>query len=1105
MSQSWNRRLFLKSTTAGAGAGIAAFRTDPAAAADPPSEGPEDHRTGTLRIERTTVEYAERLLGTDIERPRLTWELSATGHGARQSAYRIQVALDPGELRDGTNAAAARPVWDSGKVASDRSVGVPYGGPELRPRTRYHWRVRVWDGAGRPSRWSQVRWWETTLSDADWQAHWIGAGPAPQPPSLSAASWIWSPGASSSDAPVGTCWFRAALPLPDGARVRRATVVATADDDFTLHLDGRQVLHAPERQDGWRTGHMADVTEATERARAAGRPVVLAARATNRPGASVNPAGLLVRLVVETEDGDGPYELVTGRPGWRVSVTEPQGGWQRPEFDDSDWAEAAVLAPYGQGPWGDGVSVAVPEQPAPLLRRAFTVRRRISRARLHISGLAYYEAEINGRRVGRQVLDPGFTDYDETVLYAVHDVTALLRRGENAIGVTLGRGFFGMTTPNVWNWHRPPWHGEPRLLAQLEIDHPDGSRTNVASDGAWRITEGPTLSNSLYAGETYDARRAPRGWTRPGFDDSGWRTAGVQEAPRGTLTAQPHDPIEIIETVRPTEISELRPGVYVVDMGRTMAGWTRLTVRGAAPGTVVRLVHGEKRKADGSVHAETGHVPGRFQTDEYICAGGGADSGSDEIWEPKFSYKGFRYVEIHGLPARPSPGQVLGRLVHTRVEEVSSFRCSEPFYEWLDGAMRRTVLNNLHGIPTDTPMYEKNGWTGDAQVGTPVMAYAFGVHRFLSKWLGDLADSQNGEGQLPVIVPSGGWGYQELAPAPEWTTVHPFVVREMYRVYGDERVAREHWATLTRYLDWELARLKDGLAVTALGDWVAPGYEIPPEDTRLTATAYLHRALLHTAELGEVLGEDEVVKRYREAADKLKTAFNEAFLSPDGHYRTAKDPGYRQTSNAIPLAFGLVPAGARTSVLDSLVADIEARGNHLNTGCLGTSVLLKVLCDHGRPDVAHAVATQRTYPSWGYWHANGADTMWEMWPLDSRSRDHYFLGTVAQWLYENVAGLRPGDAGYRTFSVRPDARTGVDWARTSIRTVRGEAAVSWSRLDRELRLSVRVPVGSTAEVHLPARAPAQVAAPNGAELLRSDPDFVVFRVGHGTWAFSSPA
>ncbi|MFB7088484.1 family 78 glycoside hydrolase catalytic domain [Streptomyces sp. NPDC056296] len=1096
-TEGWNRRVFLRGTVATAGVGITALSTGAAAAAPMPTTattGDRQERESGLRVVRTSVEYAENLLGTDVERPRLSWELAAPGRGVRQAAYHIRVTRES----DGPGR-RTHTVWDSGRVTSDRSVGVPYGGPALLPRTRYHWRVRVWDAEGRRSRWSEARWWETTLPADGWRAGWIGAEEPPEPPSLAGASWIWSPGATSSDAPEGTRWFRATLTLPDGSVVKRAVVTATADDDFTLYAAGQQVLQAPQQADGWRTGRTADVTELT---RSAGDEVLIAALATNRPGASVNPGGLLVRFLVETEDGR-THELHTGN-GWRTT-DDAREGWERPGFDDSGWDPAAVLAPYGQGPWGSDVTVATPEPPAPLLRRSFTVRGRVTRARLHISGLAYYEAEINGSRVGTQVLDPGFTDYEETVLYAVHDVTDLLKRGDNAIGVTLGRGFYGMTTPNVWNWHRAPWHGEPRLLAQLEIDHPDGTRTTIASDDKWRITEGPTLSNSLYAGETYDARRAPGGWSRPGFDDSGWRSARVREAPSGVLRAQPHDPIEVIDTVRPAAITEPRPGVHLVDMGRTMAGWTRLTVRRAAEGAVVRLVHGEKLKDDGSVHAETGHVPGRFQTDEYVSAG-----RDEEVWEPRFSYKGFRYVEVHGLPTRPDPEQVLGRLVHSRVDEVSSFSCSEPFYEWLDKAMRRTVLNNLHGIPTDTPMYEKNGWTGDAQLGAPTMTYAFGMHRFFSKWLGDLSDSQTGEGQLPVIVPSGGWGYGDLGPSPEWTTVYPFVVREMYRVYGDERAAREHWETLTRYLDWELERLRDGLAVTALGDYLAPGYGgNPPEDTRLTATAYLYQALLHTAELGEELsglpGDNDVPRRYRAAAESLRSAFNAAFLGPEGHYRTAKDPGYRQTSNAIPLAFGLVPPGARATVLDSLVADIEERGDHLNTGALGTSVLLRVLCAHGRPDVAHAVATQRTYPGWGHWHDNGADTMWEMWPLDSRSRDHYFQGTVTQWLYENVAGLRPGDAGYRTFSVRPDARTGVDWARTSIRTVRGEAAVAWSRVCRQLRLTVRVPVGSEAEVHVPVAEGAHAADPDGAEFLRAVPGFRIHRVGHGTWEFSGTA
>jgi alpha-L-rhamnosidase len=378
------------------------------------------------------------------------------------------------------------------------------------------------------------------------------------------------------------------------------------------------------------------------------------------------------------------------------------------------------------------------------------------------------------------------------------------------------------------------------------------------------------------------------------------------------------------------------------------------------------------------------------------------------------------------------------------------------------------------------------------------MAYAFGMQRFFTKWLGDLADSQDDAGQLPVIVPSGGWGYRELAPSPEWTTVYPFVLRDIYRVYRDERTLAEHWPVLVRYLDWEIGRLQNGLAVTALGDWVPPGYEggIPPEDTRLTATAYLHRGLTAAAELGELLGHGDVAARYRQVAAGLKDALNATFLR-DGVYRTDKDPENRQTSNAIPLAFGLVPDEHVASVVDGLVADIRVRGDHLNTGALGTSVLLPVLTAHGHADVAHAVATQRTYPSWGYWFDNGADTMWEMWPADSRSRDHYFLGTVVQWLYENVAGLRPGDAGYRRFIVRPDARVGVTRAKTSIETVRGRVSVAWAEKD----ITVEVPFGATAEVHVPATG--RVRAPRDARFLRAEPGFRLYEVPRGRWRFTA--
>ncbi|HEX6355015.1 family 78 glycoside hydrolase catalytic domain [Actinophytocola sp.] len=1034
-----SRRTFLRGSAASAGALALAAETS---AADP-NHSPV--------IMRTTVESAPTLLGTDVSAPRLSWVV--IGAGTRQTAYQVRVD----------------DVWDSGKITSTRTVGVPYGGPPLTPHTRYHWRVRIWDERGRVSPWHSAGWWETAFLGTAWQARWIGGAPVEAPPGFGGASWIWSPDATPSDAPAGPRWFRRTADLPAGRTVTRALLVATADDDFTLYVDGERVLHSPEQVDGWKIGRFTDVTR-----RIQGSRLTLAAVATNRGNVAVNPGGLLVRLVLDLDDGTQHQVVTDGE--WRVADAE-HPGWQQPDFDDSAWSRATVLASYGAGPWGTQGEVVV-ERPAPVLRRQFTLDKPVVSARLYIAGLAYYDAELNGRQVGKQVLDPGFTDYDETVLYATHDVTRLLSRGANEIQVTLGRGFYGLTTPNVWNWHRAPWHGEPRLLAQLVVHHRGGAITTIGSDTGWQVADSPTMSDSIYAGETYDARHTPT-----------WQPATALDPPRGTLRAQQHEPIEVDETVTPVSITALADGSYVADMGRTMAGWTRLTVSAPA-GTLVGLQHGEQLNTDGSVQGRNGHVPGRHQFDEYICAGTGV-----EVWEPRFSYKGFRYVQVTGLDEAP---KLVGRVVHSAVPDTGGFRCSEPFFEQLERAMRRTIRNNLHGIPTDTPMFEKNGWTGDAQLGTTVMIYALGMQRFLTKWLGDLADSQNTAGQLPVIVPSGGWGYQQLAPSPEWTTVYPHVLREMYRVYGDDRVATEHWPVLVRYLDWEIARLRDGLAITALGDWLAPGYEIPPEDTRLTATAYLHRALLATAELGDLLGHADVAARYRQVAGRCRDALNATFLR-DGAYRTDKDPGYRQTSNAIPLAFGMVPADAVPAVVDSLVADIRERGNHLNTGALGTSVLLPVLTAHGHADVAHALATQRTYPSWGFWFDKGADTMWEAWPLDSRSRGHYFLGTVVQWLYENVAGLRPGDAGYERFVVRPDARVGVSWAKTSIETVRGRVAVEWSGTSA-VTLTVGVPFGATAEVHVPTTGP--VTAPRGATFRRTEPGFAVYEVPCGRWRFT---
>jgi alpha-L-rhamnosidase len=786
---------------------------------------------------------------------------------------------------------------------------------------------------------------------------------------------------------------------------------------------------------------------------------------------------------------DGPTAPRT-RYHWTVRLWD---GLDRPgEWAAPEWFETALLdEAFVAARWIGGSTDS-----APLLRRAFVVDGEVRTARLYASGLGYADLRLNGQRVSDAVLDPGFTAYDHTVLYVTHDVTDLLRTGDNVVGAELGRGFFGLRTPNVWRWHQTPWTAEPRLIARLVIEYDDGRTTEVVTDESWRITGGPTLSDSLYAGETYDARRALSGWDTAGFDDSGWSAATQVEAPNGRLRAQAHEPIRVIETVDPAEVTEVRPGVWIADFGRTTAGWTKLTVT-APEGTAITLTHGET-VADGNVVARNGHIDGdRVQRDEYIAAGHGT-----ETWEPRFSYKGFRYAQIEGSPERPG---VQLRVVNSDVQPVTRFASAEASYEQFDQAMRRTVLSNLHGIPTDTPFFEKNGWTGDAQVGSPTMLATFDLARFFTKWLGDIRDSQAHSGQLPVIVPTSGWGFTDLSPATEWPTVYPFLLREMYRWYGDERLLHEHWESLTRYLAWELDRVDDGLSVSVLGDWLPPGYGSgpAPEDRRLTGTAYLYRAVLVAAEIGDLIGEPN---DYRKAAAELADGLNRAFLDREaGRYRSADDPDYRQTSNAVPLAFGIVPEDLVAQVAANLAADVEARGFHLNTGCLGVGVLLPVLTAHGYGDVATKVALQRTYPSWGYWFELGADTMWEKWEDDSRSRNHYFQGTVVQWIFENVAGLRVVDAGCERIVVRPDARTEVDAASIRTETIRGRVAVAWKKVGRVLTLEVQVPVGTTAEIHVPSAASSDVTAVPASlagEATHAD-GYTVYTVPAGQWSFTS--
>jgi alpha-L-rhamnosidase len=1010
-----------------------------------------------VQLSRLLLEKKVEPIGIDVERPRFSWIIDSDGRGVEQRSYRLRLAtsetaLDSGDL-----------VWDSGVVESPESANVEYTGPALRSATDYAWRIDVVTTHGSSTATSRFR---TGLYDEqDWAgSEWIGNARTPDELTdltFDGASWIWTPEASTAVAPAEDRAFRTTRTSPAGKTATNAEVLITADDSYRLSVNGRVLGETAGANNEWQQSHLYETALRPDRN-------VFAVRTTNGEG---SPAGLIA--VIRTTYADGTTSTFTTGPDWKASKTVP-AGFAEPDFDDSAWGNAVEQAAYGGGPWGG--NVRAPKQkvrPAPLLRREFDVAPGVEDATLYVAAGGYANVSVNGEPASDQVLSPGFTDYDDTVQYVALDLTEALHPGTNALGMELGRGFYGMTGGNVWRWESAPWHDEPVVRALLHVEYADGSTEQLVTDDSWTIHDGPTVFDDLYAGETYDARLVQPGYDTVGFDDTSWAPASEVDGPRGVLVNQRQQPIRVTESLPAVEITEPAPDVYVVKFPRVLAGWVEFTAQGPA-GTTIRAQYGEKLKDDGRPNfSNNGNFQSGFQTDRFILAG----IGEPESWESRFSYKGFQYIEVTGWPGEQPPplSAFTAKAVHTDAAETGTFESSSDIMNRTHRAVVDTMKNNIHGIPTDTPMFEKNGWTGDAAVGAEMFLTNLDVHELFAKWMRDLHETRDEEGAPLVIAPSSGdWG--EWGVVPPWHSAYVMIPWWLYQYGGDSRVLTENYDGMKTYVDLEFDRSENGIVANPrLGDWVAPEASPaggnPPEDLRVSGTAYLYAMLTSMQRSAEFLGKDADAARFAENAAVVKTAFNDAFLDrAAGYYRGVGDKGYRQTHNVLALAFGLVPDDRTAQrVADSIVADVRAKGTKLNTGVLGTKYLLPVLTDYGHADVAYELAVQTGYPSWGYMIENGATSMWEHWSLEARSRGHYFLGTVDDWFYKHVAGIQASElTGYRDITIAPAVTDQMPWAKASTQTPYGTVSSDWRRTGRTLTLDVTIPVGSKATVVVPA-------------------------------------
>lgn len=785
---------------------------------------------------------------------------------------------------------------------------------------------------------------------------------------------------------------------------------------------------------------------------------------------------------------------------WKVrvwgSVGQPSA-WSAPAW----WETALLQQSDWTAQWIGPSTFNTDPASGPLLRKEFTADQGISRARVYICGLGNYVLNINGRKVGNRVLDPAFTSYSKTDLYATYDVTSYIQAGQDAIGVELAPGFYYSSTP--------------KLLMQLVVDYTDGSSTTIASDGTWQMDlSGPTLFGTggkvsgapVFGGETYDARLNPAGWDQPGFNAQGWQPASVVPAPGGKLVAETMEPVTVADTFEPTGgVTEPEPGVYVVDMGRTISGWIRLTASGQV-GQEVSIQYGEKLNANGTVNAVPNPGPRpRFQEDQYIFGGSGT-----QTWEPSFTWKSFRYVQLTGLSAPPAAGTVVGRAIHNAVRTDGQFSSSDTLYNEIDQAMQRTMVNVLLGFPAFDPANERNGWTGDTQLTAPSMIDNFGMDAFLRQWLNDIQDGQRPTGVISVIdPPRDGCCYSWN---PEWDAAYPLVAWDLYVSYGDRGALESHYASLTSYMQWQISSLKNGISPAgAFGDWYSPGYTAAPEDRRLSATAYVYSETEVMADIASVLGHSDDAASYRSTAQSIDTAFNQLFLNPvTGQYQTASDPGYRQASNAIALEFGMVPAEYQASVLQGLVDDVRARDDHLNTGFLGTPALLDVLTQRGYAGLAQAITNQTTYPSWGQWLDAGADTLWEEWGLSARSHDIPTLGSVDAWFYQDVGAISadPQRPGYQHSIIKPYPMAAPSHASASYDSMYGQIKSAWTATATTFDLNATIPANATSTIFIPVATCSTItesgipaASAPGVESLGVSNGYAAFSVGSGSYHF----
>jgi alpha-L-rhamnosidase len=871
-------------------------------------------------------ENATAPLGVDDLHPRLSWIVESAGRNQKQTAYQLLVSGSESSLRKNQG-----DYWDSGKIQSDDTSGIRFGGRPLKSLQRVFWKVKVWDGNGKPSPWSApASWTMGMLDDSDWKAGWVGA---------------------------------------------------------------------------------------------AGK-------------------------------------------------------------------EAQSL----------------------LLRRGFKIEKPLSRAVAVVSGMGHYELSVNGRKAGDDLLAPGWTKYDKTCLYDTLDITGMLRRGDNAVGLVLGNGMYNVPGGRYTKFTGS--FGPIKAIALIRLEFSDGTAASIGTDSTWKTHPGPIVFSCVFGGEDHDARREQKGWNSPGFNETKWEqaleTAGPGGKLRGLSAAAP--PIRAHDILKPVRIRNFNPGLAVYDLGQNASLIPRITVHGPA-GAIVRITPAELLDADGLAdRTSVGGAKSKAYW-QYTLAG-----HETESWFPKFFYHGCRYLQVETEPGQggslPAVESLVGVVVHSSAAPVGEFSCSNDLFNRTRSLIRWAQRSNMMSVLTDCPHREKLGWLEQIHLNGPSLRYEFDLSRLFEKSMNDMADSQLADGLVPDIAPEYVVFKGGFRDSPEWGSALILTAWQQYEWTGDDTLLRRHYEGMKRYLAYLGSKSRAGIVSHGLGDWYDLGPK-PPGSAQLTpipltATAFYFADAQALARIAAILGLKTDSAAFAETASQIQASFNREFFHGDGSYYSTGS----QCANALPLVLGMVEPSQKTGVLEAIVRDVRGRANSLTAGDVGYRYLLRALADGGRSDVIFDMNSQSDRPGYGYQLDRGATSLPEAWDAGrSSSQNHFMLGHIMEWFYHDLAGIGcdPAEPGFKKILIRPQPAGDVTWARAAYQSQRGRIEVAWKKQEGMFLLDVVIPANTNASVFLPAAPPDKIREGGqplerspGVKFIRMGEGRAVLEAGSGTYHFSSP-